>query len=333
MHTMTTLHLQTDLGSNSASSFYSHGHGHPGIPRCPNEADYAAVTPTAARPHPERAALFEGVYGSRPAPLHQPPPAGVMSMEGGLLTGSQLQHEHQLQLQPGYGVQYQQQQQQQQQLHSTFAHHVLQNTRSSSSSTCPSESESSSESAPSAGGPPTPPSSNAPSSLSISRGASPAIPGNTIYTATAYRHAPHQQQQQYSMHLAFPGSQMVAAPTQPYGHTYIQPAQAQPHCADYSTATAPQYSNYASNQLTYTPYLGSSYYASHRPTPPRAFRGAHFWRDLFPWPFIGTFDCRGLFHLLLTLPISFLCQFRTTNTPYIPMALEMKYSPIHLLQV
>lgn len=270
----TTLHLHTDGLSSSAQQHHRHYHQHrqgQGQGGAPNEADYAAVTPTAARPHPEESstmALFDAFIPPQYAYAHAQLQRPISSFEDS--TASMMAAAAASPF-PVYQQQLQRETIMAPAAYLNAHHHHHQDVSPSAYpalSSCSSSSESSGT-----GGPSTPPSTaSSGSSPSLLAFSSSGVPGNTIYNAcnnnnmsmnNAY--APQYNHTVYSGSNA--ASTMVAM--QPahdqqhhdHGGHFIQqhPVQQQQQQACYNTT--PQYAPH--QQLVYPPYQ-PGFYVSHR---------------------------------------------------------------------
>lgn len=217
---MATLHLQTDL----LSSF--HAHQHPSAASTaarshPNEADYAAVTPTAARPHPEKGytSLFDAFVPPQYAFEHaresyraaQRPTSSSSGQEASTMGG----HEGMAAFSSGAD-------------NMDMLHHHYQPAAHSSLSSSGSEVSTT-------GGPATPPSGPALSGRASPASSFASVPGNTIYSSTGIHYEQLQQFHPALQGYSQPniGAAMVAN-THPAGYQ-IQ----QQHCSQQDNAVYP----------------------------------------------------------------------------------------------
>lgn len=266
----TTLHLHTDGLSSSAQHHHRQYHQHrqgQGQGGAPNEADYAAVTPTAARPHPEESstmALFDAFIPPQYAYAHAQLQRPISSFEDS--TASMMAAA----AASPFPVYQQQLQRETIMAPAAYlnAHHHQDVSPSAypALSSCSSSSESSGT-----GGPSTPPSTaSSGSSPSLLAFSSSGVPGNTIYNA--YNNNSMSMNNAYPPqynHAVYSGSNaastMVAmqpAHDQHHQGHFIQQQQhrvQQQQQACYDTT-----SQYAPHQhLVYPPYQ-PGFYVSHR---------------------------------------------------------------------
>lgn len=228
---MATLHLQT-AGLSSSSSRIAH----------PSEADYAAITPTAARPHPEKGytSLFDAfvhpqyeqarpgyghIHEKAQPTLDYPISAGISMMRG--------------QRQPPYDysqIKYNN-------------NHAAERAFSS----CSEDTESSSTtSSIGTGGPQTPPQTASGRASPASSFAS--VPGNTIYTAYTQQQG-HAMPGSFAAYPAFP-----AAPHAAMVANHPAYVQAQQQCINGASSNIDHATTHAAMQY---PAYPSPYYVSH----------------------------------------------------------------------
>jgi hypothetical protein len=243
---MATLHLHTDVSRFNSSSM-DHQHQH----QLQQQHDYAAVTPTAARPHPERS-MEGGGYGSL-FDAFIPPQYAYPSGDNGVLHRPAAVYPHQQQHiymnpQQQDGVTYGGQE-----FNMNLNMHNI-NSSSTNTETDYGSLSSSSESVSSvasADGPGTPP----PSSFMSNANVSPApsfnsVPGNTIYNSQGYAGSgatlPSYGGYGHAQGSSIIDQQHLLQPHQPHYHHHQQ----QQACdMEYMNA----YNNYNAAQLTSFP--------------------------------------------------------------------------------
>lgn len=239
---MAALHLQTDLPRLSVAQA-----GQPSTTTTsrshPNEADYAAITPTAARPHPEKGytSLFDMHVPPQYAYEHARESFRATSTAGSMMgyhAGGELPFTPAAMAMGTYS--------QQNPTYSSISYEQTPSDLAFSSSCSEDSCSSSAASSICTGGPQTPPERASPASSFA------AVPGNTIYNAYMQHQVYAQVQsatpmQQYTGRLNGPALSMVAN-----NHAY-------PVCSSNSNVTGTQeyaasYAPSTYGQLQYAPY-------------------------------------------------------------------------------